>query len=649
MKLLGSLLGILFISTSLLASNEKIIGGDIPPEDHPGFFNTVALIKKADHKIFCTGSIATKRLIITAKHCLAGKKLEDFDIFFGPSTLDLDSGVVISPKRFQVRYPTDWEVSFPSGDIAWIELEAEIPTFAKPLRILSDSSKLPVGGTFVLAGYGNKNPTGSIEAGEKFFSLTRLSRYHNNPRFMDVMVFKGDQGQGACHGDSGGPAYVRLTNEAGNLEWFLVGVTNGFDLILTPNSMSRTNDPDFPFHVDCSQNENLYTFIGGHGKWIEDTSGIILDSPKEFEQRDWEPQNQAQNLHAWCEAKDLGSPEWNTLKMILDQKVDTLRGEAAKEFYLNCDNVVSYLEGLDEVHFDGDKMLVATYGLRNLSLLPNLKRIYFSRVKEQKLLLDSMESLNLELLSFYESPLADLSFLNPSLQIKRLEINRSELKSLVGVENLDHLVGIGLSFNSLTSIESLRKFSDLKELALDGSDLQDYSLVAKLKALEILDLRSSSFNNFKLIKDLNSLRELSLGYQDLGMLDFRQLTSLEKLALTHMKFKTIQFGKLDQLRYLEITNSQLQDISELSGMKSLEVATLSFNELSDIGALSGLTNLKSVNLSANPIKDLAPLRTAGYLEVLRVFQTPLAKGEVTKTPENCPVDASEVLRKFCSR
>lgn len=632
-------------------AKRKIIGGEVPKAGHPSYYNTVALIKSADNKIFCTGSIASESLIVTAKHCLADKKLGDFKVFIGQSTLDLESGAVIDVKRFQVRYPTDWEMSFPSGDIAWIELDGELPSFAKPLRILSDHSKLPLGGVYVLAGHGNKNAGGQIEAGEKFFSYTSLDSYELNARFRDVMVFKGRPGQGACHGDSGGPAYVELVNEKGELEWFLIGVTNGFDLVLTPGSMSRTGDPDFPFHVDCSQNENLYTFIGGHGDWIEKSSGIELYKTAPFRERNWPSNREAHSLKEWCEMGSLASPDWNTLKMLLDQKVDTLPVAQARDFYLSCDKIVAYLSKLESIIFDGEKLLDAHYGLRNLRLLPMLKEIHITQIENQSLELASLRELKLDLLTIYHTKLTDLKFLAPTVQIKKLDLARTELESLEGLSAANEIEEIILNSNPLKRAEILMELPTIKGISLAATQLESYDFLRNMPELTKLDLGNSSFNKFEVIENLTHLRELSLSNSSFKRLDFSKMNQLERLSLSKIAFEQLKFGELTDLRTLDFSISGLtdSDVLEVASMRSLEKVMLTFNQVSDLSIFSELKNLRDLNLSSNPVSNLAPLKNLNQLEVLRIFRTPIASGVVKKTPVNCPLSGSEVLTRFCQR
>lgn len=633
-----------------LHADDKIMGGLIPPQDHPGTFNTVALIKSADQKIFCTGSIATKRLIITAKHCLEEKGLNDFEVFFGASTNDLEAGVRIKPKRFNVRYPNGWHLSFPSADIAWIELEEDAPAGFRPLRILTEASELVPGSEMALVGYGNSSEIdGQVYAGDKLFTTTKFQRYFDHQRFQDVLLFKGEKGQGACHGDSGGPAYQLLTNEVGELEWFIVGVTNGFDLVLTPEAMARSSDPDFPFVVDCRENEILYTFVAGHGDWIEKDSGIALAKTAAFAPRSWQAENQALSLREWCEARDIGSPQWNTLKIILDHRVDQIPQHQAVDFYLDCQAIVKYLETVEEVVFKGENLLPAQYGVKNLNLLPKLKRVEFRGVDPKYLRESDFSELKVEQLSFYQTKLTTIDFLTRGLEVRELDLRDGALESIAGLENVVGLERLVLDRNPLTEMSALTEIDSLKSLSLGYVNLASFSFLRDLTTIEELDLTGSNFSAGEEIKELKSLRLLRLFNQSFNSLDLSELEALEVLSLNSVKAPKIILKNHPHLHTLELNHTGLKDIHFIANFKALESLSLSSNEVSDLSSLAKLSGLKRLYLAANPVRDLSPLKGLSQLQTLGLFQTPIARGQVPKTPDNCPLEGPSVLVSFCSR
>jgi hypothetical protein len=501
----------------------------------------------------------------------------------------------------KVRRPIDWEMTFPSFDVAWIKLKKAAPESFRPLPILSSNSELPPAPVH-LAGHGNSSATnGQIEAGVKFITTTNLKSYYNNSRFFHILLFEGEEGQGACHGDSGGPAYIKTSKG-----WAIIGVTNGFDIVLTPKAMKRTGDEDFPYRIDCKKNQMLYSFAGAHGQWIERTSNEKVFKTGDFIESVVEPSNNIDSLKKWCENPDFGSPSWNFLKLLLDMKVDKMDQDLAEEFYNDCSMIESYLLSLNEVRIDGERTMDASYSLSPLHLLDlktlkifnsDIKHFSFSSEKKisiKKLILNSVNLVDLQ----------DLSFSN--LLIDELDLGNNPLGSLKGLEELTSLTGISLYRTKVQDFSFLKRFSMLKKLDLSST---------LLSSTEILE-------NFK-------LTELTIGSRD-----------LKELRLTGQ----------DKLEVLSVHSTDLFHLNLLRETPSLRDANLPHLKIKDLSIFSrfNFIELERLNLTGNPISDLSSLSSLNSLMNLKLFGTPMARREITKTPENCPMVGPEVLVKFCS-
>jgi len=76
---------------------------------------------------------------------------------------------------------------------------------------------------------------------------------------------------------------------------------------------------------------------------------------------------------------------------------------------------------------------------------------------------------------------------------------------------------------------------------------------------------------------------------------------------------------MTNLTSLRLFNSQIKDITPLSGLTELTVLSLGKNEISDLTPLSNLTNLTHLSLYSNQINDISPLSNLTNLTHLVIF------------------------------
>jgi V8-like Glu-specific endopeptidase len=229
------------------SSETKIVGGDDVSESQNDLrrWATVALttdIQKPttgkspmdDGRSFCTGTLISETVIVTAAHCLQKfdpetQQKEDELILPNMSDFVIYFDTKVNPNGSYVRAKSviphpDWSPketlatnpSRPPNDIGVIVLEEAAPFKAKPAPI-GGSVDLDEGDSIYLAGYGvtksrNNNDTGTLrQVRTDFGSFDGASK-----RFS-----VGKYGYGACAGDSGGPAYAKV-----NGSYEVIGATS---------------------------------------------------------------------------------------------------------------------------------------------------------------------------------------------------------------------------------------------------------------------------------------------------------------------------------------------------------------------------------------------------------------------------------------
>lgn len=169
-------------------SKLRIIGGTVPSDGGLIESSTVALVSSSG-QVFCTGTLIGARSVISAGHCLSGYGGTLY-IAFGRNSSEFQY-ITASSYRVHPNYTGSFNQSVPS-DVSSITLSQSAPSGYSPVSIVSQ----PSSGTVYLAGFGQ---TASGSSGQLYYKA------------VSVQANYGDEFQvsnGACYGDSGGPAYV---------------------------------------------------------------------------------------------------------------------------------------------------------------------------------------------------------------------------------------------------------------------------------------------------------------------------------------------------------------------------------------------------------------------------------------------------------
>lgn len=200
-----------------------IVGGE-PLSDESWLSQGIVMVltKSSDDTAeLCTGSLIDDNIVLTAAHCVNERKsAEDVVIAF---SVDPICNIVAKNRHDLVR-PADSVihhenyVSASSGnDIAMIRFKGKAPSNAHVMPLLFSARVLPT--DIFVAGYGNENDYG-LKNSPTRLKMAKVTRYlrrgGDNPDTDETSdnqrrIVSLDQrsGQGACSGDSGGPAMIQ--------------------------------------------------------------------------------------------------------------------------------------------------------------------------------------------------------------------------------------------------------------------------------------------------------------------------------------------------------------------------------------------------------------------------------------------------------
>lgn len=261
LHLLAGLAAIVPMGSHAKAASFIIGGQQVKPTD-PIAKSTVGIFRpgaSAGSGSLCTATLLRKNIALTAAHCVTGRGGRP-QVLFGP---DLHSPNTQREPVDAVAINPNWGTkpgrASDQGDVALVRINGTAPRGYKPATIASSAKDLRAGEEVQLAGYGINNARAKSGAGK----LRQTSSSILNPASGHTeMIIDQSEGRGVCHGDSGGPAFIKRSGR-----WRLAGVTN------------RSYPPYAP--DDCGH-QAVFTKVPAVKKWISTAS-------RKLEQGDGQP------------------------------------------------------------------------------------------------------------------------------------------------------------------------------------------------------------------------------------------------------------------------------------------------------------------------------------------------------------------------
>ncbi|MCB0364532.1 MAG: trypsin-like serine protease [Bdellovibrionales bacterium] len=679
--LLSELIMVALMIVALFLSEmaQAIVGGVPVPQgsegkNHPGQFNTVAFVAVTGnhHRTFCTGSIIGEDLILTAKHCMAGKSIQELRVYFGPDTDMLIPTRLREIIRVEVYGTPDWANYFPNMDIAVVQFKGGIPNrdgqdptlpHYRPLEILRDSDQMKPHQQLTLAGFGNRVASDfEVIAGQLYTIDVEYREYLFSTFFQNLLLLQAKPGQGACHGDSGGPAYFPYGQvPGGETQWLIGGVTNGFDLALTPKALQQTQDPMFPLKAKCDSGQILYGFAGHYVDWIEATFGTQLPRSS-WNTRSQKKRHigygQKKSFVDWCANTALDEKGWLTARtLVLEASKRKGSDESERDLFLNCGRVEELLSEVTHLEFDENATLDS---LLPLTTLPRLHSLELSGRKDlDELGLDDLAlapeikklKINSSILRRHEA----LRGLSGSLE--SLTISNSGLKNLSFLDGFSKLTELDVRGNSLSELGPALQLRSLQTLHASGNQLEHVSGIEELKNLMILNLATNGIRQMPLLKNLERLVQLDVSANRLDGLEFLQGFKGAYLRELRVSDNRIESGQellrnLTGLTLLSMNKTGIKDLGLCAGMKDLKRLEASGNGVETLEvfrqASHGFIGLQRMVLTFNLIENYSPLAGLKNLTGLWVNGNPLSNGDPAPSDQNCPLkSANSALDRTC--
>jgi len=208
--------------------------------------------------------------------------------------------------------------------------------------------------------------------------------------------------------------------------------------------------------------------------------------------------------------------------------------------------------------------------------------------------------------------------------LRHLEFDKNDqitdLSPLSGLKELRRLHISELGSDKLTSLSAIGSLTELEVLEFNGPQIEDISAIKNLKKLTSVSL-PYSVSDATPLAGLTSLKSIwSHGFKDFAPL--AGLTKLERLKSSTKGKDLKALAKLTAMRDLSVAASNdLNDLSGVEAMTSLEILYLNFTKVSDVTPLANCTKLKLLHLYSTPVTSIAPLAKITTLEDVDLDKT----------------------------
>ncbi|KAK1354799.1 Protein phosphatase 1 regulatory subunit pprA [Heracleum sosnowskyi] len=218
---------------------------------------------------------------------------------------------------------------------------------------------------------------------------------------------------------------------------------------------------------------------------------------------------------------------------------------------------------------------------------------------------------NLKKLSFRQNLLDDsgiepLCHWTSISELQELVLRDNQIKKLPDVSILKSLLVFDISFNEISSLNGLSKFtSTLKELYVSKNEVPKIEEIEHFHDLQLLELGSNRLRVMENLQNLTQLQELWLGRNRIKAINLCGLKCIKKLSLQSNRLTSmLGLKECVSLEELYLSHNGISQMEELSTLLNLRVLDVSSNKLTSIHDIENLTLLEDLWLNDNQISSL---------------------------------------------
>jgi len=190
----------------------------------------------------------------------------------------------------------------------------------------------------------------------------------------------------------------------------------------------------------------------------------------------------------------------------------------------------------------------------------------------------------LTVLQLADNTLNDISVLSlmPNLQV--IDLTNNPLTSIAALSACDQLTSVNITGCSVTTLGSLSGKKALTAIYASGNQLKSIDELAECQSLSILEVSDNFIDDIQVLALLPSLTRFE-GDQNL----IREIPQFNETTCV--------------LAYFGVDYNQIEDISGLAGVDTLNYLNADYNKIKDLSPLENNHNLVQVNVWDNAVTE----------------------------------------------
>jgi secreted trypsin-like serine protease len=189
------------------------ITGHAPPASG-GYARAIVMLVD-DHEDLCTATALGRDLVLTAAHCVTGRRNRSVKIYQTGATIRVRT--VLAHPQFNAKA---YAAARATADLALVKLERPLPEIVAPAE-LALARRVAVGETLTIAGFGVTKAYTAYGLGLPREAKLAVTGQPGSLqiRLVDPETRDRSEGLGACTGDSGAPAFDAQARIVGIVSW----------------------------------------------------------------------------------------------------------------------------------------------------------------------------------------------------------------------------------------------------------------------------------------------------------------------------------------------------------------------------------------------------------------------------------------------